>query len=142
MASQEVPHRGQQQMTMRNGFLTAITPAVAGRIAALLEHPAVVQLELRAIGGAIADVPADATAFGHREAGYFLSAWGRPGPVSGLDQPWASIADDITGAYGAYASDVRPERRAETYPGAVLTRLERIASTYDPRGVFAPGRDR
>jgi hypothetical protein len=99
--------------------------------------------QIRVLGGALARVPVDATAFAHREQPIMLAivavcagpgdratqrAW-TTGLAAGLDQ-------GLPGAYVAFMGDEGPERLREAYPGATWDRLADLKARYDPTNVF------
>lgn len=97
--------------------------------------------QLRVLGGAVARVPDDATAFAHRQrrltvnvgAGFNTSADVAEG------ESWVTqLAADLsgTGAYVGFFGDEAPERVRAAYPGATYERLAAIKATYDPDNVF------
>jgi len=99
--------------------------------------------QLRVLGGAMARVPADATAFAHRSSKIMVNvaafyegpqdraakeAWVN-GFVSALDQGnW--------GAYVNFVVDEGPERVRAAYPGGTYERLAAVKATYDPGNLF------
>jgi FAD/FMN-containing dehydrogenase len=99
--------------------------------------------QLRVLGGAMARVSADATAFGHREAKVMVNVaamYERPeeGPEH---EAWArslvaALADEDAGAYAGFlgAEGDRGVRRA--YPAATLERLVEVKRRYDPGNLF------
>jgi len=100
-------------------------------------------VQLRVLGGAMARVPADATAFAHRQSRILAVV------VNFVDGPadlarreaWThdlSAAID-QGAPGAYVGFMREEgeaRRHAAYPGTTWERLARVKARYDPDNVF------
>jgi FAD/FMN-containing dehydrogenase len=110
--------------------------------AALLESP-ISQVELLAMGGAIARVPPDATAFPFRDARWLIN----------IPATWSDAADDereIAWARGTYAAvkpflsegnyvnfmgDDEDDTAAGAY-GATLARLQQVKAAYDPDNVF------
>lgn len=102
-------------------------------------------VQLRALGGAIARVPADATAYAHRSSRLMgnvaafvteddpghrahRAAWVE-GTVALLDQGDA-------GVYVNFLGDEGPERVRAAYPGATWDRLAAVKATYDPGNLF------
>jgi hypothetical protein len=98
--------------------------------------------QFRVLGGAVARVPAAATAFAHREApimanvaAFYENPDDRP-----LRQAWV---DEVVGALsprgGAYVNflvDEGPERVRAAYPGETWERLRAVKSQYDPDNLF------
>lgn len=136
--AQREPLSGQQQLRLRNGFVSELTPEGAEAIAGLLERPEVMQLELRSLGGAVADVPTDATAFGHRDAKLYLTLWYDPESSDAIDEAWAGVTAHITGSYGAQSSDTRPAAVRAAYPPKTYQRLVELKKQYDPGNLFGP----
>jgi len=129
----------------RTGFADAIDRAAAEAIVEQLEARtapmAVVQL--RVLGGAMARVPADATAFAHRQsrimtnvAAVFERVEERP-----VHEPWvAGLAAQLSrpgaGAYVGFLADEGEDRVRAAYPGATWERLAGIKARYDPDNLF------
>jgi FAD/FMN-containing dehydrogenase len=100
--------------------------------------------ELRVLGGAMARVPAEATAFAHRQSRMMINvaaiydpstderaehvAWAR-----GLS---AELDDGDPGAYAGFLADEGEERVRAAYPGATWERLAAVKATHDPDNVF------
>jgi FAD/FMN-containing dehydrogenase len=97
---------------------------------------------LRALGGAMARVPADATAFAHRDRKLLANVAALyEGPEQkGEHEAWvADLSGDIGGAPGAYAGflgEDGAERIREAYPGSTWDRLVEAKRRYDPDNVF------
>ncbi|HEY6891386.1 MAG TPA: BBE domain-containing protein, partial [Solirubrobacter sp.] len=100
--------------------------------------------ELRVLGGAMARVPADATAFAHRQtrvminvaAIYDPSASERAGHAAWVRGLSAELDDGDPGAYAGLLDDEGDERVHAVYPGATWERLAAVKATYDPDNVF------
>jgi FAD/FMN-containing dehydrogenase len=99
--------------------------------------------QLRALGGAVARVPADATAFAHRHARIMANVaamYGNPdeGPVH---QEWAielagELRSDDGAAYVGFLADEGEDRVRAAYPGSTWDRLTEIKARYDPDNLF------
>jgi FAD/FMN-containing dehydrogenase len=98
--------------------------------------------QLRVLGGAMARVPAEATAFAHRDrrvmAGVgcvYQDAGERP-----THEAWADgFAAALRGGPGVYAnflSNEGPGRVREAYPGRTWDRLVEVKRRYDPGNLF------
>jgi FAD/FMN-containing dehydrogenase len=101
------------------------------------------QVEILRLGGAAGRVPADATAFAHRDAAYILNvvaAWTdieqTDSVVSWARTVYASM--DEVGSEAGYINfiDAEPDRARSVYPGQTYTRLQQIKRRLDPRAVF------
>jgi FAD/FMN-containing dehydrogenase len=99
--------------------------------------------QFRVLGGAMARVPADATAFAHRTsrimvnvAALFENVDDRP-KFEGWVQEFAEeIQQDDLGAYVNFLEDEGPERVRAAYPGGTWDRLREIKRRYDPTNLF------
>jgi FAD/FMN-containing dehydrogenase len=99
--------------------------------------------QLRALGGAYARVPADATAFAHRSSRVMvnLAAFYDGDDDKPVRQRWVDdFATDLgqgdDGVYVNFVSDERPESVRAAYPGATWDRLAEIKRRYDPANLF------
>jgi FAD/FMN-containing dehydrogenase len=99
--------------------------------------------QLRVLGGAVARVPADATAFAHRERRVMVNlAAIHPSPEEGMDdEPWvtdfaAALRDGGVGAYVGFLGDEGEARVGDAYPQPTRERLAAIKARYDPTNVF------
>jgi FAD/FMN-containing dehydrogenase len=129
-----------------NMLVDAFTPRAAE---AILEHletatATIAGVQLRVLGGAMARVPADATAFGHRGARLLMNVaamHARP-EERAEHEAWArSLADALSGetttaAYAGLLGDEGEEGLRRAYPPATLQRLARVKRRYDPDNLF------
>jgi FAD/FMN-containing dehydrogenase len=100
--------------------------------------------EIRALGGAMARVPAPATAFAHRKsrvmvnvaAVYDPSTAERPEHVAWADGLAAELYDGDPGAYVGFLDDEGEQRVRAAYPGPTWERLAAVKGAYDPDNVF------
>jgi FAD/FMN-containing dehydrogenase len=101
-------------------------------------------VQLRVLGGAMARVPSDATAFAHRGAGAMLTI------ITPYDDPsesevhraWTmafldALRPKATGTYVNFLEDEGEARIREAYPGATYERLAAVKAAYDPTNVFS-----
>ncbi|WP_194409744.1 LLM class flavin-dependent oxidoreductase [Microbacterium cremeum] len=128
------PQHGAGEPHSRSGLIEHVTPEFANAAARMVQSGAIPFFQLRAVGGAVADVPEDATAYAHRSAGFSVVALGSN--ADRLDAQWQTLADHVRGMYLSFDSSQRPERIAEAFPPATLARLRRIKGQYDPTCVF------
>jgi len=99
--------------------------------------------QLRALGGAMARVPVDATAFAHRKSRIMVNvAAFYTGPADRLvRETWvtafaAALRQGDGGAYVNFLGDEGPERIRAAYPRATWDRLAAIKARYDPTNLF------
>ena len=124
-----------------NGVGPAKAETIVERIGVSTAMMAVTQL--RVLGGAMASVPADATAFAHRQSRMMVNVaamYDRPEEhdehaawVEGLA---ADLRDGDGGAYVGFLADEGEARVRAAYPGATWDRLAAVKATYDPDNVF------
>lgn len=132
-------HSGQQRIQIRNTFVNHVDTPVGAALDGALANPATMLAEVRALGGAVSDVPAAATAWAARSQAAFVATWARPLPPAALDAAFAPLREVGTGAYGAYSSDTRPAEAARSWPGDTGARLRAVSSRLDPDGLFTHG---
>ena len=100
-------------------------------------------LQLRPLGGAIARVPADATAYAHRDAGLmanvvaFVTPEDRAQRTAWVTDYAAALDQGVAGAYVNFLADEGPDRVRAAYPGSTWDRLRAVKATYDPDNVFS-----
>ncbi|BDI23134.1 LLM class flavin-dependent oxidoreductase [Herbiconiux sp. L3-i23] len=132
--AQERHHDGQGEPNARSALVEHITPEVAAAMAELLRTGAVYFLSIRALGGAVADVPDDATAYGRRSANFSIAAFGAD--RERIDAAWDAMRPHFSGLYLSFETDQRPERIDDAFPPATLARLRALKAVYDPSNVF------
>jgi FAD/FMN-containing dehydrogenase len=99
--------------------------------------------QLRVLGGAMARVPADATAFAHRSARVLFTMITTFEDAAELPRhaEWtAEFAADLdrlsTGVYSNFIADEGAARVHDAYPAATYRRLAEIKRRYDPTNLF------
>jgi len=100
-------------------------------------------VQLRPLGGAMAQVPADATAFAHRDAGFMvnLAAFYTTPEDRIVRQAWVTafreaLEQGDARAYVGFLNDEGEERVRAAYPGATWERLAQVKRRYDPDNLF------
>jgi hypothetical protein len=129
----------------RTMFVDSIDRAVAETI---LEHlnasdaPMRVA-QLRVLGGAMARVPEDATAFAHRQsrimvniAAFYDGASDRTVRQAWVDELSEALQQSDTGAYVNFLGSDGADRIHAAYPGTTWDRLTEIKRRYDPTNLF------
>ena len=103
--------------------------------------------QLRVMGGALARVPWDATAFAHRSykvlvnvAAFYEGEADRPAKEAWMDE-FAAAIQSASGAssscaYVNFVNDEGPERVHDIYPAETYRRLREIKRRYDPENLF------
>ncbi|WP_306232127.1 LLM class flavin-dependent oxidoreductase [Agrococcus beijingensis] len=128
-------HQGQGEPATRSALIGSITPEVAKGLARFLDAGAHYFFQIRAMGGAVADVPSDETAFAHRDAKFSVIAFGMDRVR--LDAAWDTlVAPHASGLYLSFETDQRPGRLEEAFPPATLARLRALKAEVDPENLF------
>lgn len=130
----------------RTMFLDHVDRSVAQMI---LDHLAgasatMAVAQLRVLGGAVARVPSDATAYAHRASPIMANVaalYEQPGEAEAMSR-WvgafaASLRQDDHGAYVNFLADEGPERVRAAYPGTTWDRLRQVKARYDPTNLFS-----
>jgi hypothetical protein len=99
--------------------------------------------QLRVLGGAIARVPAEATAFAHRSSRILVnlaSLYEQPEEQPASEAWVTGFADGLRqgdrGAYVNFLGDEGEDRIRAAYPGSTWDRLRTIKRRYDPTNLF------
>jgi FAD/FMN-containing dehydrogenase len=125
-----------------DGFDSSAAEAVVEHLQAATAPMAVAQL--RVLGGAMARVPADATAFAHRDRRFMAGvgavyerAADRPTHEAWADRFAAALRrDGRPGVYVNFLGDEGPARVREAYPGPTWDRLVEVKRRWDPGNLF------
>jgi FAD/FMN-containing dehydrogenase len=106
-------------------------------------RPQMAGAQLRVLGGAMARVPADATAFAHRSSRIMVnlfSIYGTPEEAPAHDAWIAKLGAELQqgdkGVYVNFLDDEGVERIRAAYPGKTWDRLRVIKRRYDPTNLF------
>jgi hypothetical protein len=101
------------------------------------------QVLIHQIGGAVARVDEQATAFANRASPYLINIvgmWQRTEDdapnIDWTRKFWDSIRQATTGKYVNYVGDDEAERIESIYPAATLKRLVRAKAAWDPDNFF------
>ncbi|HSL65943.1 MAG TPA: FAD-binding oxidoreductase, partial [Gaiellaceae bacterium] len=99
--------------------------------------------QLRALGGAMARVPAEATAFAHRSSRIMVNVaavYGSPDEAP-VHEAWVTelaheLRQEDDGAYVNFLGEEGEERVRAAYPGATWDRLAAVKRRYDSTNLF------
>jgi alkanesulfonate monooxygenase SsuD/methylene tetrahydromethanopterin reductase-like flavin-dependent oxidoreductase (luciferase family) len=130
----EASHNGRGEPVTRSVLTREITPGFAAASADLIRSGASHWYQIRTVGGAVADVAADATAYAHRDANFSLTVMGTN--AQRLDRWVAPLRRQSEGLYLSFESDPSPDRVADAFPPATLGRLRRLKAQLDPQNLF------
>jgi len=130
----------------RTMFLERIDRAAATTIVEFLEasDASLRAAQLRVLGGAMARVPADATAFAHRSSrimAVLVNFYDKTPEDHARRQAWvdefaAAMDQGDDGAYVNFLVNEGEARVRAAYPGATWDRLAEIKARYDPTNLF------
>jgi FAD/FMN-containing dehydrogenase len=130
---------------VRTMFIDRVDPDVAGT---MLEHinastGEMAVAQLRVLGGAMARVPSDATAFAHRRSRILVNLaviYGspdeKPAHEAWVDAFADAVRQDDRGAYVNFVGDEGDAGVRAAYPEATFRRLAEIKRRYDPDNLF------
>jgi hypothetical protein len=104
--------------------------------------------QLRPLGGAFGRVPAEETAFAHRDKDFFFAAIGlwfdeeddnanRASHQAWTEELWAAVKTERDGVYVNFLGNEGRARVGEAYPSDTYARLAQVKAAYDPENVFA-----
>jgi FAD/FMN-containing dehydrogenase len=129
----------------RTMFVDTVDREVAGTIMEYLKasDAPVRAAELRVLGGAMARVPVEATAFAHRHrrimvnlASFYEGPADRPRRQAWVDDLAAALHQGDDGTYVNFLADEGPERVRQAYLGSTWDRLVEVKRRYDPTNLF------
>jgi len=129
----------------RSMFVDVVDDAVVATLReAYLASPGVrTMIQVRVLGGAVADVPSNATAYAHRTAPVHLMALATAATPEAAG-PCRDWADEIlrrlrgrgVGAYANFLEDEGEARVRDAYPNSTYKRLAAVKRAWDPDNVF------
>jgi FAD/FMN-containing dehydrogenase len=136
---------GPAQEVSRSMFLNKVDRGTADTIAEYLQsHTALFAVaQLRVLGGAMARVPAEATAFAHRQCPIMVALGAiyenpddTPAHEAWAGKFMAALDQGVTGVYSNFVSNEGAARVREAYPGSTWDRLAAVKAKYDPANFF------
>jgi FAD/FMN-containing dehydrogenase len=118
--------------------------AYAGFHARSGDLPVQAELHIHQLGGAMARVPPDATAFTDRSSPFLVNCIARTPDASLLPahRTWAREAREAMAAYGNgrlyvnFTGEGGDDKAKAAYPPSTYARLQRIKDRYDPQNLF------
>jgi len=131
--------------SVRTMFVSTIDSVVAQT---MLDHlqtstAQIAAAEVRVLGGAMARLSDDATAFAHRGARIMMNvaAMYRSSDDAAVHERWAegfaaALRQENRGAYVGFIGDEGTARVREAYPGPTWERLVAVKNRYDPGNLF------
>lgn len=126
-------HDGQGEPHFRSGLLAHLDAATAEDAAALIRSGSAPWFQLRSVGGAVAEVPEEATAYAHRNANFSVTSIGRS---ANFERLWGALEAHFEGLYLSFETRTGPEVTAAAFPPATLERLRAVKRRVDPDGLW------
>ena len=131
--------------TTRTMFIDKVDRGVADTIVEQLNSTDAMMrvAQIRVLGGAMARVPVDATAFAHRKSRIMVNvaALYERADQAAAYEPWvnrfvAALQQGDNGAYVNFLVDEGEARIRAAYPGKTWDRLRAVKRRYDPTNLF------
>jgi FAD/FMN-containing dehydrogenase len=129
----------------KSGLLSALSDDVIDRIVeafGVVPSP-MTAVAIEQLGGAVARVPGDSTAYAHRAAAYnvlITSLWQEPAAseknVLWTRELFGALLPSTSGVYQNYLSEGEGDERVKSAYGANHRRLAEIKGKYDPENFF------
>ena len=129
----------------KSGYLRTLEPDFLDHLVerAVSAPSPLTQVHLHHMGGAVACVPGDQTAFAHRDASFALNlvgTWDAPGAddanISWVRETWEDLGTWTSGVYVNFLGAEGDDRVRAAYGDATYARLARLKRQYDPENVF------
>lgn len=140
-AAQEMPHAAATRAMFANELSDRMIDETLAAVAASPGPMSLVQF--RGMGGAVARVGSNATAFAHRQQPWFVAILGLWTDAEGAAPQrawtadlWAKIRDESAGAYVSFLESEGDDRTRAAYPDRTYARLAAIKQIYDPENFF------
>lgn len=129
----DAPQQGQGEPHTHSGLADHLTPQLSREVADLLDAGTSYFFSIRAVGGAVSDVPSEATAYAGRSAAFSLSAFGAS---SRFDEAWERLVPHLSGSYLSFETGTGPQWVERAFPPAHLARLRELKRRWDPTALF------
>ena len=140
---EDAQHPPGVRLVTRNALVSTLDDDVIEAIIGFHEAAAPAVVAVRSLGGAVARVAVEATAFAHRDAEAMVVGL-RVLPATATDPqveqalvPWREVAARGTGTYINFQGSATAQDVAAAYPPATYARLAAVKAAYDPGNVFA-----
>ena len=135
-----------EYMAVRSGYMSALDTEILESItehAGRMPEPSGI-VQLRALGGAMARVPADATAFAHRDARFMTTVIGSTHAASAAggmrawaEELWAALSPHASGVYVVRAGQEFRTRARDVRCDGTVFDIEVLGRGFEYQGRFA-----
>lgn len=134
--AQEHPNTGQQPAVTHNGMVDQVTEDLEADVLAATASG--IMMQFRSLGGAIADVAPDATAFANRtQSELVIGTVFRRSDARYLETAWAPLIRAFSGAYANFETIPTEATTRLAFPEGTTRRVREVKAKYDPESVFA-----
>jgi len=132
-------------LAIRSLFMDTFDQRVAVQVLSHLQHSTtpMALAQMRVLGGAVARVPAEATAFAHRTRKIMVGLLAMYDRIEDrpVHESWVSafaeaLGQGAPGVYVNFLGDEGAARVREAYPGPIWDRLRQVKRRYDPTNLF------
>jgi FAD/FMN-containing dehydrogenase len=127
-------HYGQAQARSRSVLLDHLDAPTTSTVARMLTDGDISMFQIRSIGAAVNDTPADTTAYAHRTQNFALNAVVNESRRARAEQTWAEL--DSNAIYLNFESHGDATSLAKAFPPPTLERLRAVKAAYDPDNIF------
>jgi alkanesulfonate monooxygenase SsuD/methylene tetrahydromethanopterin reductase-like flavin-dependent oxidoreductase (luciferase family) len=128
----DATHTTEGDVTARSGLIGHLTPEFARAAEKLLVSGAIHWFQIRAVGGAVADVAPEATAYAHRSANFSVTVMGSS--ARRVDAGWNELRPYFDGLYISFETGL--DRVEDAFPPETLARLRELKRRHDPDNLF------
>ncbi|WP_106401428.1 LLM class flavin-dependent oxidoreductase [Actinocorallia populi] len=129
MAPAHNAHHGDGRLRSRSALAEHLDAHTVKVLAEMFERGDTGIVQIRSMGGAVSDVPADATAFAHRDRRFALNA-----VLRARGEAWDELGSDAV--YLSFETHDQEAALPRAFPAATLARLRAVKRAYDPDNVF------
>ncbi len=130
------------RVVVNNGFVKEFSDELIKVIVEAHTNRGNFILQIRSLGGAMNQVPAQAMAFAHRDceallvSPTFVSSDATLAQVEQAQAGWSGIKPFTTGCYVNFLSEINPESVRAAFPAATYNKLVKLKQMYDPDNTF------
>jgi alkanesulfonate monooxygenase SsuD/methylene tetrahydromethanopterin reductase-like flavin-dependent oxidoreductase (luciferase family)/FAD/FMN-containing dehydrogenase len=129
-------HRGGGPAVVRSGLAHHLTPSIGRQLKTIITSGDVMVVQIRSVGGAVNDIPAEAMAYAHRSQNFSINISGAPDRDKATNAGWEKLLPALDGMYLSFDTDTHPDRLLEAFPPQTLARLRVLKAKYDPHNLF------
>ncbi|MEU6577300.1 LLM class flavin-dependent oxidoreductase [Streptomyces sp. NPDC046805] len=127
-------HHGQALHHSRSALVAHLDDTTVDMVADLFTRGHIRTMQIRSVGGAVADIDPAATAFAHRDRNFAISVVEGSPRRAEVAAAWEGLGSDAL--YLSFESHPDAHALEHAFPPATLARLRRVKAQYDPRNIF------